>query len=333
MILPWWNMKNELDGSMINMEKDAKIYVAGHRGMVGSAILRKLIQLGYTNLITRTSKDLDLINQAQVEQFFTQEKPDYVFLAAAKVGGIIANDTYPADFLYENLMIEMNVIHNAYIHKVKKLLFLGSSCIYPKMAPQPIQEESLLTGSLEKTNEGYALAKISGLKYCTYLRKQHGVDFISAMPTNLYGPFDNYHLTNSHVLPALIRKFHEAKVQKTPEVVIWGTGKPKREFLHVDDLADACAFLMESYSEDDTINVGTGEDLSIADLAHLVKSVIGYQGKLVFDSDKPDGTPRKLLDVSELHKLGWKHSIDLEEGVTRTYKDFLEGRARGIEVS
>jgi GDP-L-fucose synthase len=315
---------------MIDMNKQGKIYLAGHKGLVGSAIYRKLMQLGYTNLLTRASDELDLRDQKKVEQFFTEEKPDYVFLAAAKVGGILANDTFPADFLYDNIMIEMNVMHSAYVHNVKKLLFLGSSCIYPKMAQQPIKEDSLLTGALEQTNEGYALAKIAGLRYCTYLRKQYGANFISAMPTNLYGPFDNYHLSHSHVLPALIRRIHEAKVENISQVEIWGTGKPRREFLHVEDLADACLFLMEQYNQADTINVGTGEDLSIADLAYLVKSIIGYQGMLVFDSDKPDGTPRKLLDVTKLHELGWKHSIDLSEGIKRTYNDFLEGRVRGM---
>ena len=312
------------------MEKQAKIYVAGHSGMVGSAIVRKLESTGYHNIVTRTSNELDLKNQKQVEQFFEQEKPEYVFLAAAKVGGIIANNTSPADFLYDNLMIEMNVIHSAYQQRVKKLLFLGSSCIYPKMAKQPIQEDSLLSGSLEQTNEGYAVAKIAGLRYCTYIQKQYGANFISAMPTNLYGPYDNYNLTNSHVLPALIRKFHEAKVHKQENVVVWGTGNPKREFLHVEDLADACLFLMEHYNKDETINVGTGEDLSIADLARLVSSVVKYKGNIVFDSDKPDGTPKKLLDVTKLHQLGWKHDIDLPEGIARTYEDFLAGRARGM---
>jgi GDP-L-fucose synthase len=298
--------------------------------MVGSAIVRKLSSLGYSNIITRSSKELDLKNQKSVEDFFEQEKIEYVYLAAAKVGGIMANNTYPADFLYENIMIEMNVINSAFKHNIKKLLFLGSSCIYPKLAEQPIKEESLLTGALEKTNEGYAIAKIAGLRYCSYLRRQHGVDFISAMPTNLYGPFDNYHPTNSHVLPALIRKFHEAKVNDIHEVVVWGSGKPKREFLHVDDLADACVFLMANYSDEETINVGTGNDLPIADLAHLISSIVEYQGEIVIDTEKPDGTPRKLLDVSKLRKLGWVHSISLEEGIERTYLDFIAGRARGI---
>lgn len=312
------------------MDTNSKIYVAGHTGMVGSALGRKLSFLGYTNLITRSSKELDLKNQQAVEDYFNKYRPEYVFLAAAKVGGIMANNSYPADFLYDNMMIEMNVINCAFRYKVKKLLFLGSSCIYPKMAEQPIKEESLLTGVLEKTNEAYAIAKIAGLRYCSYLRQQQGVDFISAMPTNLYGPYDNYHLQNSHVLPALIRKFHEAKISHSPEVIVWGSGKPKREFLHVDDLADACVFLMQNYSGEETLNVGTGTDLSISDLAHKVASIIGYEGEIVFDTDKPDGTPKKLLDVSKLHALGWTHSINLEEGIARTYDDFIEGRARGI---
>lgn len=313
------------------MDKNAKIYVAGHSGMVGSAIVRKLTDLGFNNLITRSSKELDLTRQDQVEDFFELERPEYVFLAAAKVGGIMANDTYPADFMYMNMMIEMNVIRTAFEQGVNKLLFLGSSCIYPKLAEQPIKEESLLSGSLEKTNEAYAIAKIAGLKYCSYLRRQHGANFISVMPTNLYGPYDNYHLTNSHVLPALIRKFHEAKTSNSSEVVVWGSGKPRREFLHVDDLADACLFLMENYSGDETVNVGTGEDLPIADLAGMIASIVGYKGKIVFDTSKPDGTPRKLLDVSKLHQAGWKHSIDLKSGIVRTYEDFLAGRARGLE--
>jgi GDP-L-fucose synthase len=317
---------------MTDMEKHAKMYVAGNSGMVGSAIVRKLSQLGYTNLVTRSSKELDLTRQDKVEAFFEQERPNYVFLAAAKVGGIMANDTYPADFMYENSMIEMNVIHSAWQNQVKKLLFLGSSCIYPKYADQPIKEGSLLSGALEKTNEAYAIAKIAGLKYCTYLRRQHGADFISAMPTNLYGPNDNYHLQNSHVLPALIRKFHEAKISHSPEVVVWGSGKPKREFLHVDDLADACVFLMQHYSAEETVNVGTGEDISIAELSAIVAQVIGYEGKIVFDTSKPDGTPRKLLDVSKLHQAGWHHSIDLQTGIARTYEDYLAGKSRGMEA-
>jgi GDP-L-fucose synthase len=313
---------------MTEMEHDAKIYVAGHNGMVGSAIVRKLSSLGYTNLVLRTSKELDLRRQEQVEAFFAKEKPDYVFLAAAKVGGIMANSTYPADFMYDNMVIEMNVIHSAWQNQVKKLLFLGSSCIYPRLAPQPMKEDCLLTGSLEKTNEAYALAKISGLKYCEYLNKQHGTDFISAMPTNLYGPNDNYHPVNSHVFPAFIRRFHEAKVNKTPNVTIWGTGTPLREFLYVDDLADACLFLMDHYSGNETVNVGTGKELSIKDLAYLMKKVIGYEGTIDFDTSKPDGTPRKLLDVSKLAKLGWTYKTELEDGIRLAYEDFLSHEAR-----
>ena len=311
-----------------SMEKNAKIYVAGHRGMVGSAIVRKLEAEGYTNIITRTSNKLNLIRQADVEEFFKEEKPEYVIVAAAKVGGIMANNTYPADFMYDNMMIEMNVIKNAYENQVKKLLLLGSSCIYPRMAEQPIREDSLLTGALEQTNEAYALAKISGLKYCEYLNRQHGTGYISAMPTNLYGPNDNYHPQNSHVLPALIRRFHEAKEQKVPEVVVWGTGTVLREFLYVDDLADACLFLMENYSGNETVNIGTGKDLSIGDLASLVKKVVGYQGEIVYDATKPDGTPRKLLDVSKLAGLGWSYSTELEEGITMAYQDFLNSEYR-----
>jgi GDP-L-fucose synthase len=313
---------------MTEMEHDAKIYVAGHNGMVGSAIVRKLSSLGYTNLVLRTSKELDLRRQEQVEAFFAKEKPDYVFLAAAKVGGIMANSTYPADFMYDNMVIEMNVIHSAWQNQVKKLLFLGSSCIYPRLAPQPMKEDCLLTSSLEETNEAYALAKISGLKYCEYLNKQHGTDFISAMPTNLYGPNDNYHPVNSHVFPAFIRRFHEAKVNKTPNVTIWGTGTPLREFLYVDDLADACLFLMDHYSGNETVNVGTGKELSIKDLAYLMKKVIGYEGTIDFDTSKPDGTPRKLLDVSKLEKLGWTYKTELEDGIRLAYKDFLSHEAR-----
>jgi GDP-L-fucose synthase len=306
------------------LEKSAKIYVAGHRGMVGSAIYRKLVKEGYTNLITRTSAELDLRDQQAVAEFFKTEKPDYVFLAAAKVGGIIANNTYRADFLYENLAIQNNVIHQAYATGVQKLMFLGSSCIYPKLAPQPLKEEYLLTGLLEETNEPYAIAKIAGIKMCDAYRDQYGCNFISVMPTNLYGYNDNYHPQNSHVLPALIRKFHEAKVNHTAEVVIWGSGSPMREFLFADDLADACYFLMDSYNEPNLINIGTGVDLTIKDLALLVKKVIGFDGELTFDSSKPDGTPRKLMDVTKLHQLGWKHQIDLEEGIKLAYKDFLE---------
>lgn len=302
------------------MEKNAKIYVAGHRGLVGSAIMRCLEQNGYQNIITRTHKELDLRNQQAVDDFFSKEKPEYVFLAAAKVGGIWANNNAPADFMYDNLMISANVIRAAYEHQVRKLLFLGSSCIYPKMAPQPIKEEYLLTGALEPTNEGYALAKISGMQLCKFYRRQYGCDFISAMPTNLYGINDNFDLNSSHVLPALIRKFHEAKVENKPEVVLWGTGKVLREFLYVDDLADALLHLMNHYSAESHVNIGTGEDLSIHNLALIVKEVVGFQGNIVYDSTKPDGTPRKLLDVSLLHSLGWHHKIALCEGIEKVYE-------------
>ncbi|WP_162426451.1 GDP-L-fucose synthase [Pontibacter pudoricolor] len=304
------------------MEKNAKIYVAGHRGMVGSAICRKLKENGYQNLITRTSSELDLRNQQAVFDFFAEEKPDYVFLAAAKVGGIQANNTYRADFLYDNLMIEANIIHAAYSNKVTKLMFLGSSCIYPKMAPQPLKEEYLLTGTLEQTNEPYAIAKIAGIKLCEAYRDQYGCNFISVMPTNLYGYNDNYDLNNSHVLPALIRKFHEAKVNGSSEVIVWGTGSPMREFLFADDLAEACLYLMENYNERELVNIGTGEDISIKDLALLVKEVTGFEGELVFDTSKPDGTPRKLMDVSKLHNTGFKHKIGLREGIGLAYEDF-----------
>ena len=310
------------------MEKNAKIYVAGHRGMVGSAIVRALKNKGYTNIITRTSKELDLRRQIDVEEFFAKEKPDYVFLAAAKVGGILANNEAPADFMYDNMILEMNVIHEAYKNKVKKLMFLGSSCIYPRMAPQPMKEDCLLTSELEKTNEAYALAKISGLKYCEYLNRQYGTDFISVMPTNLYGPNDNYHPEHSHVLPALIRRFHEAKENNLNEVVIWGTGTPLREFLYVDDLADACVYLMNTYSGNETVNLGTGKELSIKELAKLVKKVVGFKGNITFDITKPDGTPRKLLDVSKLEKLGWKYKTELEDGIKLAYKDFLNNDMR-----
>ncbi len=306
------------------MEKAAKIYVAGHNGMVGSAIVRKLEKEGYTNIIKRGSKELDLRNQLAVADFFEKEKPEYVFLAAAKVGGIIANNTYRAEFLHDNLQIQNHVIHNSYLHSVKKLMFLGSSCIYPKMAPQPLKEEYLLTGLLEETNEPYAIAKITGIKMCDAYRAQYGCNYISAMPTNLYGYNDNYHPQNSHVLPALIRKFHEAKVNQDKTVTIWGSGSPMREFLFADDLADACFYLMQNYDEPNLINVGTGEDLSIKDLALLIKEIIGFEGELVFDSSKPDGTPRKLMDVSKLHGKGWKHKIELREGIALAYQDFLE---------
>lgn len=308
------------------MEKKAKIYVAGHRGMVGSAIYRKLQKEGFTNIITRTSAELDLRNQQAVADFFAEEKPDYVFLAAAKVGGIIANNTYRADFLYENLAIQNNVIHQAYVNKVQKLMFLGSSCIYPKLAPQPLKEEYLLTGLLEETNEPYAIAKIAGIKMCDAYRAQYGCNFISAMPTNLYGYNDNYHPQNSHVLPALIRKFHEAKETNAADVTVWGSGTPMREFLFADDLADACYFLMQNYNEPHLINIGTGVDLTIKDLALTIQKVIGFVGELKFDASKPDGTPRKLMDVSKLHELGWNHKIELEEGLKLAYQDFLSKR-------
>ncbi|WP_029282242.1 GDP-L-fucose synthase [Pedobacter sp. R20-19] len=304
------------------MEKNDKIYVAGHRGMVGSAIHRKLLKEGYTNIITRTSAELDLRSQQAVTDFFAAEKPDYVFLAAAKVGGIVANNTYRADFLYENLAIQNNVIHNAYLNEVKKLMFLGSSCIYPKLAPQPLKEDYLLTGTLEETNEPYAIAKIAGIKMCDAYRDQYNCNFISVMPTNLYGYNDNYHPQNSHVLPALIRKIHEAKTNNVNEVVVWGSGSPMREFLFADDLADACFFLMQTYNEPHLINIGTGHDLTIKDLALLIKGVLGYDGELVFDTTKPDGTPRKLMDVSKLHSLGWKHQVELQEGIALAYRDF-----------
>jgi len=294
---------------------DEKIFIAGHRGMVGSAIVRNLQKRGFNNLILKTSSELDLRNQMAVESFFAEYQPHYVFLSAAKVGGIVANNTYRGEFIYENLMIQNNVIHYAYKYGVKKLLFLGSSCIYPKMCPQPIKEEYLLSGYLEATNEPYAIAKIAGLKMCESYRKQYGVEMISAMPTNLYGPNDNYDLNNSHVLPALIRKFHDAKIKNLDSVEIWGTGSPKREFLHVDDLADACVFLMENYSEEQHVNVGTGVDVSIKELAEMVKELVGFNGQLLFNIDKPDGTPRKLLDVSKIHKLGWQHRLDLKEGI------------------
>ncbi|MEJ7692828.1 GDP-L-fucose synthase [Daejeonella sp.] len=307
------------------MDKNSKIYIAGHSGMVGSALVRKLHGQGYTNLVKRRSTELDLRNQKDVAAFFKEEKPEYVFLAAAKVGGIIANNTYRADFLYENLMIQNNVIHNSHLHDVRKLMFLGSSCIYPKLAHQPLKEEYLLTGLLEPTNEPYAIAKIAGIKMCQAYREQYGCNFISVMPTNLYGISDNYHLENSHVLPALIRKFHEAKIGNNKFVTIWGTGTPKREFLYADDLADACCFLMGKYNDSELVNIGIGEDISIKDLAMLLKEIIGFEGKLQFDETKPDGTPRKLLDVSKLHGLGWKHSTELREGIKIAYGDFLGG--------
>jgi GDP-L-fucose synthase len=304
------------------MELNSKIYIAGHRGMVGSAIMRNLIAKGYKNIITRSSKELDLRNSLNVSDFFNEEKPEYVFLAAAKVGGIQANNVYRADFIYENLMIQNNVIHNSYLNNVKKLMFLGSSCIYPKMASQPLKEEYLLTGTLEETNEPYAIAKIAGIKLCESYKRQYGCNFISVMPTNMYGPNDNYNLSNSHVLPALIRKFHDAKEQKLPTVEMWGTGTPMREFLHADDLGDACVFLMNTYDGAQFVNIGSGTDLTIKDLALLIKDIVGYEGEIAHDLSKPDGTPRKLMDVSYLHSLGWKHTIELPEGIKMVYEDF-----------
>ncbi|GAB2795924.1 GDP-L-fucose synthase [Rhabdobacter roseus] len=305
------------------MKANDKIYVAGHRGMVGSALVRALEKRGFTNLLTRTSSELDLRNQQAVADFFATERPDYVFLAAAKVGGILANNTFRAEFLYDNLMIESNIIHQAYRHDVTKLQFLGSSCIYPKLAPQPLREEYLLTGTLEATNEPYAIAKITGIKLCEAYRDQYDCNFISVMPTNLYGYGDNYDLQNSHVLPALIRKFHEAKVQDKPFVEAWGTGSPKREFLFADDLADACLYLMEHYNGRELVNIGTGEDLSIRELTELVAQTVGYDGEIRWDTSKPDGTPRKLMDVSKLHGTGWRHTIELPEGIRLAYEDFL----------
>lgn len=306
------------------MKKDSKIYIAGHRGLVGSALLRCLQKEGYNNLILRGRDELNLLGQEEAAEFFKKEKPEYVFLAAAKVGGILANSVSPAEFIYENLQIQNNIIHNAYLQKVKKLLFLGSSCIYPKNCPQPIKEEYLLSGYLEPTNEPYAIAKIAGLKMCQSYNKQYGTNFISVMPTNLYGPHDNFDLNNSHVLPALIRKFQEAKINNLESVVAWGTGKPKREFLYVDDLAGACIFLMNNYNGPEIINIGTGEDISIKELAETIKNVIGFKGKIEWDESKPDGTMKKLLDVSKLHALGWRHKIDLEEGIKLTYNWYLE---------
>jgi GDP-L-fucose synthase len=307
---------------MMLMNKEEKIFIAGHRGMVGSAIHRRLTALGYANIITRTSVELDLRIQERVNEFFEAERPEYVFLAAAKVGGILANNTYRADFIYENIMIQSNIIHSAYATGVKKLMFLGSSCIYPKLAPQPLKEEYLLTGLLEPTNEPYAIAKIAGIKMCDAYRSQYGCDFISVMPTNLYGPNDNYDLQNAHVLPSLVRKFHEAKINNAPEVSIWGTGSPKREFLHADDLADACVFLMNTYSDEGLVNIGTGEDISISDLALLIKEVVGYEGSIVYDHTKPDGTPRKLMDVSKLNQLGWKYTLPLKKGLELVYQEY-----------
>lgn len=309
------------------MKKDSKIYVAGHRGLVGSAIVRELNKKGYINIVGRTHKELDLISSTEVEKFFKEEKPEYIFLAAAKVGGIYANSTYPADFIYENLQIQNNVIGNAHKYGVKKLMFLGSSCIYPKMCPQPIKEEYLLSGYLEETNEAYALAKISGLKMCEFFNKQYGTNFISVMPTNLYGPYDNFHPENSHVMPALIRRFHEAKVSGAKEVVVWGSGTPLREFLYSEDMADACIYLMENYEGNEFFNIGTGKEITIRGLAELIKEVVGYEGNIVFDITKPDGTPRKLLDVSRLEKAGWKYKMELKNGIKEVYKWFIENVA------
>jgi len=310
------------------MNKEAKVYVAGHRGLVGSAIVRKLKQEGFRNLLTVTSKELDLREQAATRDFFAQQRPDYVFLAAARVGGILANNRYPADFIYQNLMIEANVIESARLSGVDKLLCLGSTCIYPKMAPQPLKEEYLLTGPLEPTNEWYAVAKIAGIKMCQAYQRQYGSQFISAMPTNLYGPEDNFDLESSHVMPALMRKFHEAKINDQPTVTVWGSGKPLREFLHVDDCAAACMFLMENYNGEEIVNIGVGEDISIADLASQVREAVGYKGKIVYDSSKPDGTPRKLVDTSKINSLGWKAGIALQEGIKSTYQWFLDNDGR-----
>lgn len=306
------------------MEKNANIFIAGHRGLVGSAILRKLKSSGYENFILKTSKELDLTRQSDVEKFFMEERPEYVFLAAAKVGGILANSTYPAEFIYKNLMIQSNVIHSSYLSNVKKLLFLGSSCIYPRECPQPMKEEYLLSGYLEKTNEPYAIAKIAGIKMCQSYNRQYGTNYISVMPTNLYGPGDNFDLNNSHVIPALIRKFHEAKEFKKEFVTVWGTGKPYREFLHVDDLADACIFLMNKYNESEIINIGTGSDITIKELVELIKEITEFQGEVIWDTKKPDGTPRKLLDISRISALGWKPKIGLREGIKETYKWYIE---------
>lgn len=308
------------------MKKKSKIYVAGHLGLVGSAITRKLKAQGFNNLIFQTIKELDLLDQKATVDFFKKEKPEYVFLAAAKVGGIKANKDYPADFIYQNLQIQNNVIRNAYLNRVKKLLFLGSSCIYPRDCKQPIKEEYLMTGSLEKTNDAYAIAKIAGIKMCQSYNKQYDTKFISVMPTNLYGPNDNFNPETSHVLPALIRKFHEAKVKRRKEVIVWGTGKPKREFLYVDDLADACVFLMNNYDKNDIVNIGTGEDISIKELAQKIKEIVRFRGKVIFDATNPDGTPRKLLNISKLHKIGWKHKIPLDKGIKMTYEWFLKNK-------
>ncbi len=312
------------------MEFSAKIYVAGHRGLVGSALIKRLKEIGYSNLLTRTHSELDLQNQSAVEEFFRKEKPDYVFLAAAKVGGIYANNTYPAEFAYSNLQIQNNIVNSSWLNKVKKLCFLGSSCIYPKYAPQPMKEEHLLTGELEPTNQAYALAKIAGIIMCQSYNKQYGTNYISVMPTNLFGPNDNYDSMNSHVLPALIRRFHEAKINKAPTVTIWGTGTPKREFLYSEDLADACIFLMNNYDSGEIVNIGTGIEVSITELASTIKEVVGYPGDIVYDSTKPDGTPRKLLDCSKIHSLGWKHTTDFKEGIKLAYQDFTFRWKQGL---
>lgn len=306
------------------MKKDSKIYVAGHKGLVGSAIVRGLEAKGFTNIVKRNHSELDLTNSVQVEEFFKEQEPEYVFLAAAKVGGIFANSTYPAEFIYENLQIQNNVLGMAHKYQVKKLMFLGSSCIYPKMCPQPIKEEYLLSGYLEETNEAYALAKISGLKMCQFFNKQYKTNYISVMPTNLYGPYDNFHLENSHVMPALIRKFHEAKMNNDKEVVVWGSGTPLREFLYSEDMADACIFLMETYEGNDFFNIGTGKEITIGDLAEMIKKIVGYEGELVFDKSKPDGTPRKLLDVSKLERAGWKYKVGIREGIEKAYTWFRQ---------
>jgi GDP-L-fucose synthase len=316
------------------MKNNSRIYVAGHNGMVGGALVRALAKLGHSHIITRSHKELDLTNQQAVHDFFASEKPEFVFLAAAKVGGILGNNTYPADFIYDNLVIATNIIHAAHINKANKLLFLGSSCIYPKFAPQPMKEEYLLTGELEPTNEPYAIAKIAGIKLCQAYKKQHGDNFVSVMPTNLYGPGDNYHPQNSHVLPALLQRFHEAKLAKSPSVTIWGTGEPKREFLHVDDLASACVHIMNTYDDAMHVNIGTGVDVSIKEVAQTIKEIVGYEGEIIFDISKPDGAPRKLLDVSKINTLGWKATTTLQDGIKKTYEDFLkeksEGTIRGI---
>jgi GDP-L-fucose synthase len=306
------------------MQKNAPVFVAGHRGLVGSALVRTLQYQGFTNILTRTHSELDLENQSAVEAFFKSERPEYVFLSAAKVGGIYANNTYPAEFAYSNMQIQCNIVHSSYKSNVKKLLFLGSSCIYPKFAPQPMNESSLLSGPLEETNKAYAIAKIAGIIMCQSYNRQYGTNFVSVMPTNLFGPADNYHGQNSHVLPALIKRFHEAKVNKAPEVAIWGTGSALREFLYSDDLADACIFLMQHYNDSEIVNIGSGEEISIKNLAHLVKDVVGFSGELAFDTSKPDGTPRKLLDCSKIHTLGWKHRVTMREGLEIAYDDFVK---------